>query len=62
MTTYQIKIVPNLLPDSDGQWLEIEHDAPLPRRWRATEEALRAHIPDGHHLVEIKPAIWPRKI
>jgi hypothetical protein len=61
MTTYLIRIVPNLLPESEGQWVEIEHDEPLPRRWRATEAVLSKHVPDTHHLVEILISRWQRK-
>jgi hypothetical protein len=60
MTTYLIRIVPKLLPESEGQWVEAEYDGPLPRRWRTTEAVFSAHIPDTHHLAEVLIARWQR--
>lgn len=53
----RIKLVPNETPNADGEWLDIPIDLPARTRWRFYEEAVKAFVPEGFHVVAVERGI-----
>jgi hypothetical protein len=50
----RIKIVPNAMPNADGEWIECPFELPSKTRWRHIETMVNSIVPDGHHIVAIE--------
>jgi hypothetical protein len=55
----KIKIVPDIMPNADGEWLEIDARPNFVafvtecKGWINTAHALRHFVPQGYHLVAV---------
>jgi hypothetical protein len=54
----KIKIVPDAIPNADGEWVDIPLDLAGHGhlRWRETERLVKPFVPEGYHVVAIESA------
>ena len=51
---YEIKVVPDDAPNSDGVWLSGGWHKPRRMRWSDLEKRHASNCPEGHHIVAVR--------
>lgn len=50
----RIKLVPNSIPNAEGEWKTVPVDLPEHADWKETDRLVEAFVPEGYHIVAVE--------